>query len=262
LFKIATWNVNSLRVRLEQVLEWLAHSKADVLALQETKLTDENFPKDIFLEQGYQVAFIGQKTYNGVCIISKHPLAEVVTEVPGYQDEARRVIAATIADLRLINLYVPNGSALGTDKYAYKLRWLAAIEAFIKNQLAVYPKLAVVGDFNIAPEAIDVHAPEEWEDTVLFCEEMRRAFDRLKALGLVDSFRLMPRSDEQQQYSWWDYRQGSFRRNRGLRIDHILLSHGLSKSCLSADVDINPRKSAQPSDHAPVFVCLDDAFDK
>jgi exodeoxyribonuclease-3 len=254
-FKLASWNVNSLKVRLEQVLEWLATSEADVLALQETKLVDEQFPTAAFLERGYHLTFSGQKTYNGVAIISRHPLTEVVTQVGGFLDEQRRMVAATVAGIRLINWYVPNGASLDSDKYGYKLNWLKNMTQFIAEQLKHYPKLALVGDFNIAPEDRDVHDPAAWTGSVLVSPAERDAFAALLKLGLHDSFRNF--SQEEKLFSWWDYRAGAFRRNQGLRIDHVLLSEALNASCIQAAIDKEPRKSERPSDHAPVWVGLD-----
>ncbi|MDP1604115.1 MAG: exodeoxyribonuclease III [Legionella sp.] len=254
MFKLASWNVNSLKIRLDQVLEWLELTGTDVLALQETKLIDENFPLSVFTERGYHVVYSGQKTYNGVAIISRFPVVDVVTDLVDFNDPQRRIMTATIGDLRLINLYVPNGAAVGCDKYDYKLSWLEKITLFIQQQLAMYPKLAVVGDFNIAPEDKDVHDPVEWEGSVLVSPPERQAFSGLLALGLKDSFRLFEQED--MLFSWWDYRAAGFRRNRGLRIDHILLSNLLAEQCVSSQIDKAPRKSERPSDHAPVWVEL------
>lgn len=254
-FKLASWNVNSLKIRLTQVLEWLDSTQMDVLALQETKLIDEHFPVEAFTAKGYHVAFIGQKTYNGVAIISRYPLSEVLTSVPDLDDTQRRILAVTVAGIRLINLYVPNGSEPNSDKYQYKLGWLQKITAFIEQQLMLYPKLAVVGDFNIAPEDRDVHDPKEWEGCVLVSPPERDAFDQLLQLGFYDSFRNF--TQEEQIFSWWDYRAASFRRNRGLRIDHILLSTDLNGLCQRSMIDKEPRKTERPSDHAPVWVELD-----
>ncbi|KTC87117.1 exodeoxyribonuclease III [Legionella brunensis] len=252
MLKIASWNVNSIKIRLEHVLNWLKSTELDILALQETKLVDELFPTNIFAELGYHVAFTGQKTYNGVAIISRHPITEIVSELPEFVDPQRRVLAATIAGIRLINLYVPNGSELTSDKYIYKLAWLEKTIAFIKQQLVLYPKLVVLGDFNIAPEDRDVHDPLEWQHGVMVSPAERKAFANLLALGLTDAFRNFPQ--EEQAFSWWDYRAGSFRRNRGLRIDHILLSNELNHLCTSSIIDKVPRKWERPSDHAPVLV--------
>mgnify|MGYP002713101659 CR=1 FL=1 len=249
--KIASWNVNSLRVRLPQVLQWLEAQTPDLLALQETKLTDEQCPVEAIEEAGYQVIHSGQKTYNGVATLSRvGPGADVVTELPAMPDPQRRVLGATYGDVRLLNLYVPNGQEVGSAKYAYKMEWLARLADYIEAQIAEYPKLVVVGDFNIAPAPDDVYDPELWEGRVLFSEAERAAFRRLLDLGLADTFRLF--DQEEGIYSWWDYRMGAFRRNRGLRIDHILASRALSASCRVSTVDREPRGWERPSDHAPV----------
>ncbi len=255
MLKFASWNVNSLTIRLEQVLQWFESSQVDVLALQETKVIDENFPTQSFTERGFHVAFSGQKSYNGVAIVSRYPIKDVVTDIPGLIDPQRRILAATMVGIRLINLYVPNGAAVGTDKYEYKLMWLTKVTAFIKQQLSHYPHVAVVGDFNIAPEDIDVHSPEEWKDSVLVSPAERQAFFELMALGLKDSFRTL--NHETQLFSWWDYRAAAFRRNRGLRIDHILLSETLNARCLESGIDKEPRRDPRPSDHTPVWAMLD-----
>lgn len=252
--KLASWNVNSLKVRLEQVLDWLDQSGVDILALQETKLQDEQFPVDEFRKHGYHAVFSGQKTYNGVAVVSRMPCQDIVTDLPNFADPQRRILAVTIGDIRLINLYVPNGSEVGSEKYDYKLAWLLEVIPFIKQQLALYPKLAVVGDFNIAPEDRDVHDPKAWEGSVLVSVPERQAFADMLALGLVDSFRYF--NPEENQYSWWDYRAAAFRRNLGLRIDHILLSDALAHDCKSSLIDREPRRAERPSDHAPVLVEL------
>lgn len=254
MLKVASWNVNSLKVRLEQVLSWLKDTDTDILALQETKLMDDNFPEAIFRELGYYVVYSGQKTYNGVAIISRFPIEDVQTDIEGFRDTQRRILAATIKDLRIIDLYVPNGSEVGSDKYQYKLEWLSKVTAFIKEQLTRYPKLAVVGDFNIAPEDNDVHDPQEWQGSVMLSDAEREAFAKITDLGLTDAFRHM--HPKQQTFSWWDYRAASFRRNRGLRIDHILLSQSLLEHCVESGIDVEPRKAQRPSDHAPVWVKL------
>lgn len=253
MIKLASWNVNSLKVRLEQVLEWMKSSQTDILALQETKLTDENFPITAF--EGYHVVYTGQKTYNGVAIISRYPLTDLVMEIDNFDNEQRRFIAVTVAGFRLINLYVPNGSDLASDKYPYKLNWLRNITTYIAQELRAHPKLAVVGDFNIAPEDKDVHDPLLWQGQVLVSPPEREAFAALLALGLQDSFRNFHQEDK--VYSWWDYRQAAFRRNMGLRIDHVLLSEPLGSLCVHSGIDKEPRKSERPSDHAPVWVELD-----
>ncbi|KTD65261.1 exodeoxyribonuclease III [Legionella spiritensis] len=255
MLKLASWNVNSLKIRLDQVLSWLEATNVDILALQETKLIDENFPVQPFTDRGFQVVYAGQKTYNGVAVISRHPLSEVVTDIPGLPDPQRRILATTVADIRLVNLYVPNGSEVESDKYHYKLDWLSKVHAYIQQQLHIYPRLAVVGDFNIAPDDRDVHDPEEWQGCVLVSPPERQAFSDLLNLGLVDSFRLFVQ--EEKLYSWWDYRAAGFRRNRGLRIDHVLLNKELASHCLRSIIDKEPRRHERPSDHAPVMVELE-----
>ncbi|MBI2786731.1 MAG: exodeoxyribonuclease III [Legionella longbeachae] len=255
MLKVASWNVNSLKVRLDQVLEWLDSSRVDILALQETKLLDEHFPLIPFVEKGYHVIFSGQKAYNGVAVISRYPFSEIITDLPDFIDPQRRIMAVTVAGIRLINLYVPNGSELTSDKYQYKLNWLQKISSFIQQQMNLYPKVAVVGDFNIAPEDRDVHDPIEWQGSVLVSPAEREAFTQLLQLGLYDSFRNF--IQEEQAFSWWDYRAAAFRRNRGLRIDHILLSKELNEVCQRSVIDKEPRKAERPSDHAPVWVELD-----
>lgn len=255
MFKLASWNVNSLKVRLEQVLQWLELSQVDVLAMQETKLTDENFPVASFTDKGYQVVFSGQKTYNGVAIVSRHPMTDIQTDIPELEDPQRRILAATVKGIRFINLYVPNGGELTSDKYLYKLDWLKKVTLFIQNELNIYSKVAVLGDFNIAPEDRDVHDPVEWEGCVLVSPAERQAFMKILELGLHDSFRNF--AQEEKAFSWWDYRAAAFRRNRGLRIDHVLLSHELNALCRQSKIDKEPRKAERPSDHAPVWVELE-----
>ena len=254
MIKLASWNVNSLNVRLDQVLAWLDASQVDILALQETKMTDDKFPIDAFRQQGYHVVYAGQKTYNGVALISRYPIEDVVTDVPDLIDPQRRILAATIAGIRLINLYVPNGAAVDSDKYQYKLSWLTQVTCFIQQQLADFTSVAVVGDFNIAPDDRDVHDPVEWEGCVLVSPLERQALTSLLTLGLHDSFRNFTQEDA--LFSWWDYRAAGFRRNRGLRIDLILLSNALNASCSVSSIDKEPRRSERPSDHAPVWVEL------
>lgn len=262
MLKLASWNVNSLKVRLEHVLQWLESSNVDILALQETKLVDEFFPKEAFEDKGYHVAYAGQKTYNGVAIVSRHPLREILTDIEGFSDPQRRILAATIPDitalnaepLRLINLYVPNGAGLTSEKYTYKLEWLSKVKQFINEQLSLYSSVAVVGDFNIAPEDRDVHDPMACVGEVLVSPPEREAFVEMLKLGLVDSFRNF--SQEPNVFSWWDYRAAGFRRNRGYRIDHILLSTALNDHCSASNIDKIPRGWERPSDHAPVWVEL------
>jgi len=252
--KLATWNVNSLKVRLPQVLQWLESSPVDVLCLQETKLTDDKFPVAEIEAAGYQVVFTGQKTYNGVAILSRHPITEVVKNNPLFPDEQQRIISATIEGMRIVCAYVPNGQAVGSDKYDYKLRWLEALIQWLEAELQQFPSLAVLGDYNIAPADADVHDPAAWQDQVLVSAPERAAFDRLCAMPLADAFRLFPQAEK--LYSWWDYRQMAFRRNRGLRIDHILLSPALTQRCTACEIDKLPRKWEQPSDHTPVIATL------
>lgn len=254
MLKLASWNVNSLKIRLDQVLDWLEETQVDILALQETKLIDDNFPFEAFRSRDYHLVYAGQKTYNGVAVISRSPITEALTDISGFEDPQRRILAVTTGGIRVINLYVPNGSEPGSDKYEYKLLWLEKVKAFIQQQLLQFPKLAVVGDFNIAPEDRDVHDPAEWNGCVLVSPPERQAFQDLLSMGLKDSFRLFPQ--EEKLFSWWDYRAAGFRRNRGLRIDHVLLNNMLADYCVSSQIDKNPRKSERPSDHAPVWVEL------
>lgn len=253
--KIASWNVNSLRVRLPHVLDWLEAMQPDLLGLQETKTIDADFPVDDIRAAGYEVIYSGQKTYNGVAILSKQPGTDIVTDLPGLDDPQRRVLAATYGDLRFINLYVPNGSEVGSEKYAYKLDWLEKLHTFLAAELKKYKKLVMVGDFNIAPEDADVHDPEEWKGSVLVSEPERAALQRLLDLGLVDTFRLF--DQEEKLFSWWDYRAAGFRRNRGLRIDLILASKAMQAACTLSAIDKEPRKLERPSDHAPVIANFD-----
>lgn len=253
--KLATWNVNSLKVRLPQVLQWLADNPVDVLCLQETKTTDDKFPVAAFEDIGYHIAFSGQKTYNGVAIISKHPLRDVVKNNPCFPDEQQRIISATIDDMRIVCAYVPNGQSVESDKYQYKLKWLAALQEWLAAELKVHPNLALLGDYNIAPADCDVHDPALWAGQVLVSDLERKAFQKLCALNLVDAFRLFDQAEK--MYSWWDYRQMAFRRNMGLRIDHILLSAPLAARCSACVIDKIPRKWEQPSDHTPVIATID-----
>jgi exodeoxyribonuclease-3 len=249
--KIATWNVNSLKVRLPQVLDWLHERQPDILALQETKLTDPDFPILDIANLGYQAVFAGQKTYNGVAILSRLPAGELVTDLPGMNDPQRRVLGATIGAMRIINLYVPNGQAVGSDKYVYKMAWLEELTGWLRDERVRHSRLIVLGDFNIAPEDCDVHDPAAWAGQVLCSMAERVAFQRIQALGLTDAFRLFPQ--EQHSFSWWDYRAAAFRRNLGLRIDHILASPALAAVCTACQVDKAPRHLERPSDHAPVI---------
>ncbi|MBK8507557.1 MAG: exodeoxyribonuclease III [Candidatus Competibacteraceae bacterium] len=249
--KIATWNVNSLNVRLPHVVDWLRLEQPDLLALQETKLTDADFPTLDIANAGYHAAFSGQKTYNGVAILSRSPAAGLIADLPGSDDPQRRVLAATVGGVRVLNLYVPNGQSVGSEKYAYKLAWLKQLALWTEQELARHPRLIVLGDFNIAPEDRDVHDPIAWTGQILCSEPERSAFQRLLHLGLQDAFRLFPQ--EPNTFSWWDYRAAAFRRNLGLRIDHILISPTLAANCVACRVDKTPRKLERPSDHAPVI---------
>jgi exodeoxyribonuclease III len=257
LLKLATWNVNSLTVRLPHVLDWLTANQPDVLCLQETKQEDSKFPYAALQEAGFNAVHNGQKTYNGVAIISPHPLNDVHLDLPNFVDEQKRIIAATIQGVRVICAYVVNGQALDSDKYQYKLNWLAALQNWITDELKQHEKLALLGDYNIAPDDRDCHDPVAWEGQVLVSQPERDAFQQLLALGLHDSFRLF--NDEAGQFSWWDYRMAAFRRNMGMRIDHILVSDALQALCQSCVIDKAPRKLERPSDHTPVMLTLTNA---
>ena len=248
--KIATWNVNSLRVRLPHVLEWLKTAQPDVLALQEIKLIDALFPHEALREAGYECVVSGQPTYNGVAVLTCQPALEAVRDIPGFDDPQRRVLAVTVGDVRVINLYVVNGEAVGSEKYAYKLAWLDALAAWLKDEAARHPNLVVLGDFNIAPDDRDVHDPAKWAGKILCSEAERAALARLHALGLVDVFRQF--EQEEKTFSWWDYRMNGFKRNLGLRIDLILASPSMAQRCVASYVDQAPRGWERPSDHAPV----------
>ena len=248
---IATWNVNSLKVRLPHLLDWLANRKPDVVCLQETKTEDAKFPADELKGAGYHVAFSGQKTYNGVAILSRTPQTEVQAGIPDFSDEQKRVLAATVDGVRIVCAYVPNGQSVDSEKYEYKLNWLAALERWLSGELQRHPSLAVLGDYNIAPADDDVYDPKAWAGQVLCSDKEREAFNRLIGLGLKDSFRLFPQPER--SFSWWDYRMNAFRRKMGLRIDHILASHALAQACTRCEIDIEPRKLERPSDHAPVI---------
>ena len=249
--KIASWNVNSLKVRLPHLADWLAQARPDVLCVQETKSEDAKFPRAEVEALGYRVAYAGQKTYNGVALLAKGPLEDVVAGIFGFADEQKRVLAATVAGVRVVCVYCPNGQAVGSEKYDYKLRWYAALKEYLAAELARHSHLAVAGDFNVAPEDRDVHDPKAWEGQVQVSDPERAAWRALLALGLADSFRLFEQPEK--VYSWWDYRMMGFRRNAGLRIDHLLLSAPLAARCIASTVDKGPRKLERPSDHAPVI---------
>jgi exodeoxyribonuclease-3 len=250
--KIATWNVNSLAVRLPQVLDWLAANQPDVLCLQETKLTDDKFTHAEFKEAGYESQWFGQKTYNGVALLSKAPAVDVSKNIFGFEDEQARVIAGTVGEVRMIGAYFPNGQEPGSEKFAYKMKWLDALREWVRGELAKHPKLALLGDFNIAPEDRDVCDPVAWAGQIHCTPEEREHFGQLVGLGLHDAFRLFEQAPK--LYSWWDYRMLAFRRNQGLRIDHILVSEALKPRVKACHIDKLPRKNERPSDHAPVVV--------
>ncbi len=253
--KLATWNVNSLAVRLPQLLDWLAAQQPDVVALQETKLSDEKFPVAALADAGWRSVWHGQRTYNGVALLARVEPQAVLRNIPGLDDPQARVIAADIAGLRVVSAYVPNGQAPGSDKFAYKLRWLEALRGWIEGEMALHAKLVLMGDFNIAPEDRDVHDPVAWAGQILCTDDERAHFRGLQALGLVDAFRLFDQPPK--SWSWWDYRNLAFRRNQGLRIDHILVSPALVPAVRGCEIDKVPRRNERPSDHAPVWVDCD-----
>jgi len=253
--KIATWNVNSLKVRLPHVLQWLVENPVAVLCLQETKTTDDKFPLAAIEAAGFQVAYSGQKTYNGVAIISTLPITDVIKNNPYFIDEQQRLLAATIGGMRILCAYVPNGQSVESDKYQYKLAWLDGLHEWLSVELATHANLAILGDYNVAPADRDVHDPAAWAGQVLVSKPEREAFERLLQLGLSDAFRLFEQPG--QVYSWWDYRQMAFRRNLGMRIDHILLSASLAARCTACIIDKAPRKWEQPSDHTPVVATIE-----
>lgn len=250
--KLATWNVNSLTVRLPQVLDWLAANPVDVLVLQETKCTDDKFPHDAFAQAQYHSVCHGQKTYNGVALISKQAPSCVQRNNPHFADEQARIISALVEDVLVVGAYFPNGQAPESDKFAYKMRWLDGLHNWMKQALQTQPKLALMGDFNIAPQDRDSYDPEGLRDTIHHTKEERKHFQNLLDLGFCDTFRLF--EDGPKHYSWWDYRNLALRRNQGLRIDHILLSPALRGQAQSCTIDKIPRKNERPSDHAPVIV--------
>jgi exodeoxyribonuclease III len=255
--KIASWNVNSLNVRLPHLLQWLEQAEPDVVALQETKLEDIRFPREALLEAGYHSVFCGQKTYNGVALLSRTPFAgECVTAVPGFEDPQKRVIAGTVDGIRIVDLYVVNGQAVGSEKFEYKLRWLDAVREWLEQELREHPDLVVLGDFNIAPDDRDVHDPRRWHEKILCSTPERGALASLLELGLHDGFRL--HHDDGGHHSWWDYRLAAFQRGWGLRIDLVLVSESLRGRCTAAGIDLEPRTWERPSDHAPVWIELAD----
>lgn len=253
--KIASWNINSLRVRLPHVLDWLQSNNPDVLALQETKMTDDVFPADAFEAAGYEVSYSGQKTYNGVALISKLPAQDVIYDVPDLDDPQRRILGATFQDIRVLDLYVVNGSEVGSDKYAYKLDWINKVTQFISEEKDAFEHYVVLGDFNIAPDDRDVHNPKAWHEKILCSTPEREALKGILDLGFSDSFRIF--EQDEKTFSWWDYRGGGFDKNQGLRIDLILASESMADKCRGSWVDLEPRKLERPSDHAPVVAEFD-----
>jgi exodeoxyribonuclease-3 len=257
--KLASWNVNSLKVRLPHLLEWLAGQAPEIVCLQEIKLENAKFPLAEIEAAGYRCAWSGQKTYNGVAILSRAALSEVATAMPAFPDEQKRVIAASVGEgedaLRVVCAYVPNGQAVDSEKYEYKLKWLSAFRSWLDEELRRHPRLAVLGDYNIAPADEDVHDPKAWEGQILCSSRERQAFQTLLALGLKDGFRLF--TQPEQSFTWWDYRMNAFKRNLGLRIDHVLLSPDLASRCRACTIDVEPRRLERPSDHAPVIADLE-----
>ncbi len=253
--RLATWNVNSLRVRLPHLRDWLAENPMDVVALQETKLTDADFPREEIEALGMSVVFSGQRTYNGVALLARTPIEDVVAGIPGFDDEQKRVLAGTVAGVRVVDVYVPNGQTVGSEKYAYKLRWLEALRGYVADQLARHERLVVLGDYNIAPEDRDVHDPKAWEGSVHVSGPERAALRALLETGLEDCFRRFEQPEK--SFSWWDYRMMAFRRNAGLRIDLVLASRALAGKCAACHIDKAPRKLERPSDHAPVVAAFD-----
>ena len=248
--KLATWNINSLAVRLPQLIDWLAANPVDAIVLQETKLTDDKFPHAELQALGWRVHWFGQKTYNGVALLSRNEASDVVKNIPGSTDPQARVISATVDGIRIVGAYVPNGQAPGTEKFAYKMQWLGELREWLRSELAVHPHLALMGDYNIAPEDRDVYDPIMWANQILCTPEERAQFRQLCELGLHDSFRLFEQPPK--SWSWWDYRMLAFRKNQGLRIDHILVSEALKPRVTACVIDKLPRKNERPSDHAPV----------
>jgi exodeoxyribonuclease-3 len=253
--KLATWNVNSLTVRLPQVLDWLQANPVDVLALQELKMTDDKFPAQAFADAGYNAQWFGQKTYNGVALLTRPAVTDVVKNIPSFDDDMARVITATVNDTRVIGAYFPNGQAPGTDKFEYKMQWLKGLRSWVQQELIEHPKLVLMGDYNITFDDLDVWDPEGMRDQIHCTDEERYHLRALISLGLHDSFRLFEQPEK--SYSWWDYRDFGFRRNRGMRIDHILISTALKPLATSCQIDKTPRKNERPSDHTPVVLTLE-----
>ena len=255
MFKIASWNVNSLNVRLPHVLAWVDVAQPDVLALQETKLTDDRFPAQELLDEGYHSVFSGQKTYNGVAILSREQALDPVTDIPGLDDPQRRILAVTVGDVRIVNLYVVNGSEVGSEKFEYKLHWLEQVTAWLAREVNEFENVVVLGDFNIVPDDRDVHDPEGWREKILCSTPEREALGKILDLGFQDTFRLFEQAER--TWSWWDYRMNAFRRKMGLRIDLVLVSKAMAGRCTASYVDIEPRRQERPSDHAPAIAEFD-----
>lgn len=257
--KLATWNINSLKVRLPQVLAWLRDNPVDMLCLQELKLAHDKFPLEAFTDVGYEACWAGQKTYNGVAVVSRVAGTQVRRNLPDFDDDQQRIVAATfpsaVGDIRVISAYCPNGQAVGSDKYEYKLKWFLALREWLRSELEQYPRLVILGDYNVAPHDDDVYDPIKWEGNILVSLPEREAFSALLDLGLTDAFRQFEQPEK--SFSWWDYRQLSFRRNAGARIDHVLLSKELVAYCTACIIDKEPRRNEQPSDHAPVVATLE-----
>ena len=249
--KIASWNVNSLNVRLPHVIAWVEAAEPDVLALQEIKQTDDKFPAAELREIGFEAAWSGQKTYNGVAVLARQKLTDPVTDVPGLDDPQRRILAVTVADVRVINLYVVNGKEVGSDKYEYKLEWLRHVTNYVESQLAEHENVVVLGDFNIAPEDRDIHDPDAWHEKILCSTPEREALQKMMDLGLTDTFRMFDQAER--SFSWWDYRAAGFRRDLGMRIDLVLASDAMAQRCTAASIDKEPRRQERPSDHTPVI---------
>ena len=256
--KMATWNVNSLRVRLEHVIDWLSTHQPDCLVLQETKTTDDDFPIEPLLETGYHVIYTGQKTYNGVAIISKEKPSDVVYALPGVDSDEKRFLAANIGNKHIIDVYVPNGAALDSPKYPYKLDWLAKLRDYLEDAVQAHQHVIIAGDFNIAPSDQDVYAPDRWQGSVLVSDKERQAFSALLKTGLFDMGCVDETTPLDQRYTWWDYRNGAYWKNQGLRIDHILATKALSKTAKTVSVDRRCRQLKRPSDHAPVWLEFQD----
>jgi exodeoxyribonuclease-3 len=254
--KIASWNVNSLNVRMPHLSQWLREAQPDIVALQETKLDDERFPDSELAALGYRSVFCGQKTYNGVALLSRLPFSsECITAIPNFDDPQKRVLAATVGEMRIVDLYVVNGESVGSAKFEYKLRWLAAVRDWLREELIAHPNLIVLGDFNIAPDDRDVHDPKRWREKILCSTPEREAYRALLDLGLHDSFRLF--NEDGGNFSWWDYRLAAFQRGWGLRIDLVLISEALKARATAAGIDTTPRTWDRPSDHTPVWVQID-----